>query len=228
MLDSWACRAAIDVWVIANRTSGCKAISSRAYFCERLVSPPVIRYSMWRFWPRIHPFSLRDVSRTSPANGSPMRAPIRRTRPCALARPTLASIARPSINSRLFMRPPSSDAVIISRRRLQPSLPLRLLFVGRLLHWGLRFRKIIRGRDPSRLVRRCDRLAGLRQIQLLVRLSRYMLRVRLDGSIRRFERDLLDSIVDLVGSFLKGWFFLFVHVLPSFPSKRYMRSTLRL
>jgi hypothetical protein len=33
-----------------------------------------------------------------------------------------------------------------------------------------------------------------------------MIWVRLNGSIRRFGPDLLNSIVEFIGSFLKGWF----------------------
>jgi hypothetical protein len=50
----------------------------------------------------------------------------------------------------------------------------------------------------------CDCLGSLRKIHLLIGRPGNVRGVRLDGSIRRLERDFLYDIVDLIGRLLKG------------------------
>src|SRR5260370_39073378 len=61
------------------------------------------------------------------------------------------------------------------------------------------------------VARQCDVLRSLWNVDLLVRRPCNVLGIRLNGSVRRLERDLLYDIVDLVGGLLNDRLFLVIH-----------------
>ena len=111
----------MDVLVTAYRTSGCNA--SSGHILVRGIAR-VIRYSIWRFRPTIHPLSLRIVSRTLLGSGTstPTTRTVLSARAAGVSEHRNTEIGFPPLHGPQLLR--YANGIAPQRRRIGPCVRL--------------------------------------------------------------------------------------------------------